>query len=520
MLAMPTAAQSPTIPYLSTALPAVDTELLVVPWFEDERRESLDGLNQAAGGEIARAVSSKEFAGKPFDIFMTLIVDRAWKARRVMVVGAGPEVAFTTDLARKIATAAGLAARRCRASDLAFVVRPGVPAPSGDIDIAGLLQSVTEGLTLAEFDGGSYKTGENRLAPAPRLSLVVLDWPDSSPESAPRRAGAINRGRTLGECCNLARELANEPGNTLTPREFATRAAKIAGDGGVSVEILDEKAIEALGMGLLLGVARGSSEPPRLMVLRHEPASAPHGSPVLGLVGKGITFDTGGISIKPADGMERMKDDMAGGAAVVCAMRAIAMLGAPIRVVGVVPMTENMPGGRAIKPGDILKSAEGKTVEVLNTDAEGRLILGDGLWYARKLGATHLVDVATLTGAIVVALGKTTTGLFGTPDWWVDQVRRVGDRAGDRMWPLPTYEDYFEQLKSEIADFTNTGGRPGGSITAALFLKEFSGGLPWVHLDIAGTAWSEESRPYQPKGATGVAVRTLAELAFTSTVWK
>jgi leucyl aminopeptidase len=254
------------------------------------------------------------------------------------------------------------------------------------------------------------------------------------------------------------------------------------------------------------------------MVFRHNPPGAT--GPVLGLVGKGITFDTGGISIKPADGMERMKDDMAGGAAVACAMRAIGKLGAPIRVIGVVPATENMPGGRAIKPGDILKSAEGKTVEVINTDAEGRLILGDGLWYARKLGATHLIDVATLTGAIRVALGTLTSGLFGTPTWWVEQVRRVGDREGDRLWPMPVDSDYFEQLKSEIADFTNTGGRSGGAITAALFLKEFTGGLPWAHLDIAATAWAEEPRPFMPKGATGVAVRTLAELAFTSDTWK
>jgi len=272
-------------------------------------------------------------------------------------------------------------------------------------------------------------------------------------------------------------------------------------------------------MGLLLGVAKGSSEPPRLMVFRHNPPGAP-ATPVLGLVGKGITFDTGGISIKPAENMDRMKDDMAGGAAVACAMRAIGLLNAPIRVIGVVPTTENMPGGRAVKPGDVLKSAEGKTVEVMNTDAEGRLVLGDGLWYARQLGATHLIDVATLTGAITVALGKWSSGLFGTPDWWVEQVGKVGNRAGDRMWPMPLYDDYREQLKSEIADFTNTGGRPAGSVTAALFLKEFTGGLPWAHLDIAGTAWAEDARPFQPKGATGVAVRTLAELAFTSQFWK
>jgi leucyl aminopeptidase len=266
-------------------------------------------------------------------------------------------------------------------------------------------------------------------------------------------------------------------------------------------------------MGLLLGVARGSAEPPRLIVLRHEPAGAP-AAPVLGLVGKGITFDTGGISIKPADGMERMKDDMAGGAAVICAMRAIALLRAPIRVVAVVPTTENMPGGRAIKPGDVLTGASGKTVEVINTDAEGRLILGDGLWYAQQLGATHLVDVATLTGACVVALGKAASGLFGTPDAWRDTVRDTAAVAGDRSWPLPLYEEYGEQIRSEVADIMNSGGRPAGACTAAMFLKEFAGDRPWCHLDIAGTAWAEDGKPYQPKGATGVAVRTLAELAF------
>jgi leucyl aminopeptidase len=271
-------------------------------------------------------------------------------------------------------------------------------------------------------------------------------------------------------------------------------------------------------MGLLLGVARGSVEPPRMIVLTHEPKGAAK-TPVLGLIGKGVTFDTGGISIKPAENMDRMKDDMSGGAAVLNAMAAIARLNAPVRAIGVIPMTENMPGGKAVKPGDILVSAEGKTVEVLNTDAEGRLILGDAMWYARQLGATHLVDVATLTGAVVVALGKTTSGLFGTPDAWVQAVLRASDRAGDRSWPMPVFDDYKEQLKSEIADFTNTGGRAGGAITGALFIEEFRGNLPWTHIDIAGTAWAEETKPYQPKGATGVAVRTLVELALDPEPW-
>jgi leucyl aminopeptidase len=217
--------------------------------------------------------------------------------------------------------------------------------------------------------------------------------------------------------------------------------------------------------------------------------------------------------------MDRMKDDMSGGAAAICALAAIGRLNVPLRCMAVVPMTENMPGGRAIKPGDVVTSAEGKTVEILNTDAEGRLVLGDALWYARKLGATHLVDLATLTGAVVVALGKTTTGLFGRPQAWVDAVLEASRRAGDRSWPMPIFDDYKELLKSEIADFTNTGGRPGGSITGALFIKEFAGELPWVHLDIAGTAWAEEAKPYQPKGATGVGVRTLVQLAMTAPAW-
>ena len=242
-------------------------------------------------------------------------------------------------------------------------------------------------------------------------------------------------------------------------------------------------------------------------------------SPVLGLVGKGITFDTGGISIKPAADMDRMKDDMAGGAAVACAMRALAELKAPIRVIGVIPIAENMPGGYAIRPGDVLKSASGKTVEVINTDAEGRLILGDALWYAKEMGATHLVDIATLTGAISVALGKITSGLFGTPTTFLEHVREIAERAGDRCWPLPLFDEYKDQLRSEIADMINTGGRLGGAITAALFLKEFTGGLPWVHMDIAGTAWAEENKPFMPKGPTGVGLRTLVELAFTSHTW-
>jgi leucyl aminopeptidase len=481
-------------------LSAIDADLLIVPWFQGELASAIPGLDAASGGELERAIVSNEFSARPFDLFFVTL--SGWRTRRVALIGGG-NAERGTELVRKLATAGGLAARQHRVSRAAFAVR-------GNGIAADLAQAVAEGLTLAEFHSGSYKTDDPPPAPVPEWTVVALDDVDGERAKAEL---AVSRGRILGECSNLARQLANEPGNVLPPREFARRATALASEAGVKTEILDEAQLEKLGMGLLLGVGRGSAEPPRLMVFHYDPPGAPK-TPVLGLVGKGITFDTGGISIKPADKMEQMKDDMAGGAAVACAMRAIALLKAPMRVIGVVPTAENMPGGKAIRPGDVLTSASGKTVEVINTDAEGRLILGDGLWYARQLGATHLVDVATLTGAVVVALGKVTSGIFGTPDSWVERVRAVANRAGDRAWPLPVFDEYKDQIKSEIADMMNTGGRAAGSITAAMFLKEFTAGLPWAHLDIAGTAWADEAKPYLPKGPSGVAVRTLANLAF------
>jgi leucyl aminopeptidase len=480
----------------------VDTDVLVVPVFDGEAASAvLPALDQASGGAVGRAIASTEFQARPFELFLTPLT--GWRAGRVALIGAGKAAEFDTEKLRKLATAGGLACRQRRIPRLAFLNR-------GSLDAAAAVQAIAEGLTLASFSGDKYKG--QRDAPPVGQALVALGG-----ASTPALESAVERGRILGESCNIARDLSNEPSNVLTPSVFAERGATIAREAGLHVDVLDEQEIARLRMGLVMGVARGSAEPPRVLVMRHAPAGA--SGPMLGLVGKGITFDTGGISIKPADGMDRMKDDMAGGAAVIGAMRAVSLLGAPINVIGIVPMTENMPGGRAVKPGDVLTGAGGTTVEVLNTDAEGRLVLGDGLWYARHLGATHLVDIATLTGACVVALGKVASGLFGSPQEWVDVVQRTSVKAGDRCWPLPLYDEYREQLKSEIADMANVGGRPAGACTAAIFLKEFAAELPWAHLDIAGTAWAEESKPWQPKGATGVAVRTLAELAFTSGEW-
>jgi leucyl aminopeptidase len=482
-----------------------DTDLVIVAAFEGEAEALGPMWSAATGGEIDRAIASKEFSGKLYETFFTPMTDQGYRARRVAVVGLGQQADFTVDRARRAAAAMGLTARHKKISRVAFHAH-------GVLESAEMIQAIAEGLTLAEFDAGRYKTAGYDPFALTELGIIV------DPSGKQTAQHAARRGRVIGEHCNRARELDNEPGNALTPSVFADRLSEIARDGGLNVQVLDHHELERLGMGMLLGVGRGSAEPPRLVIIRYEPKGAP-ASPVLGLVGKGITFDTGGISIKPAADMDRMKDDMAGGAAVACAMRAIAELQAPIRVVGVIPIAENMPGGRAIKPGDVLKSASGKTVEVINTDAEGRLILGDALWYAKEMGATHLVDIATLTGAISVALGRIASGLFGTPAAFVEHVRVTAERAGDRCWPLPLFDEYKDQLRSEIADMINTGGRLGGAITAALFLKEFTGGLPWIHMDIAGTSWAEENKPFMPKGPTGVGVRTLVELAFTSNIW-
>ncbi len=499
---MPTVHRTPAFVAASSA-DELTAEFLLIPVFEHDDIGDMPWLTARAHGQVERARARGELTGKLYEV--VVIVLDGERPMRAALVGAGPRESFTPDRLRRVAITGGLAARRARFTTVGFVQR------ATQIDSPTAAQVIAEGFTLANYDGASLKTGGD--------NPTWLDWVHvrlTAPDAASEQA--LKRGAVLGECTNMARALANEPGNVLTPRQFAERASAIASADGVAIDILDETRIAALKMGLLLGVAQGSQEPPRLAVLKYEPKDAVPGI-TLALVGKGITFDTGGISIKPAENMDKMKDDMSGGAAVICAMSAIARLRAPVRCLALVPMTENMPGGRAVKPGDVLTSASGKTVEILNTDAEGRLVLGDAIWYARQLGATHLVDVATLTGACVVALGKTTSGVFGTPESWVSTILRASEKAGDRSWPMPVFDDYKEQLKSEIADFTNTGGRAGGAITAALFIKEFTGDLPWVHIDIAGTAWAEETKPYQPKGATGVAVRTLVELAMAAGSW-
>ncbi len=492
--------------------PAADVavDMLFVPVFQDDADASVagvSGLDAATAGWIGQARASGEFRAKLYEFFIVPATS-GWKARRLAFVGAGKRAEITPERLRKIAASCGYTARLRLVTSAAILIRDG-------FEPLAFASTVADGLSAAEFDSGVYKADQTSEGRFPEQLIVIVPGGDRAALQA-----AVLRGRVIGDAANQARMLANEPANVLTPREFATRVQAMGVAAGLTVDVLDDTRLRELGMGLLLGVAQGSAEPARLVVLRYEPAG-PHAAktgPVLGLVGKGVTFDTGGISIKPAEGMDRMKDDMAGGAAVAAAVCAIAKLGGPHRVIGVIPMVENMPSGTAIRPGDVLTAANGATVEITNTDAEGRLILADALWYAQQLGATHLIDVATLTGACVVALGKTASGLMGAPDAWVDTIRTVAGRAGDRVWPLPLFDEYREQLKSEIADMINAAsGRGAGAITAAWFLREFvTNDRPWAHLDIAGTAWSEERKAYQPKGATGAAVRTLIDLGMTA----
>jgi leucyl aminopeptidase len=421
------------------------------------------------------------------------------RAERLLLVGAGKREDFSLDTVRKVAGSAARFLRGKGARSMAVLRR-------SQLDIGNSAQAVVEGVLLGLFEPDMYKT-ENK--EERRIDELILVAAAAGSEDA--LAQGVERGRIIGEAVNYARELSNEPSSTLTPAELAERAKETAARFGLEIDVLDEARMKELGMGALLGVARGSDEPAKMIVLRYVPdGAAPlDDDNVIAIVGKGITFDSGGISIKPSEGMEKMKYDMSGAAATLAAMRAIAQLKPGVNVIGVMPTTENMPSGRAYKPGDVLRAMSGKTIEVINTDAEGRLILADAISYARKLGATKIIDLATLTGAVSIALGSINVAILGNKQAFVDEVRGAAREVGERFWQLPMDDDYRELIKSDIADIKNSAGRAAGTITAAFFLREFAEDTPWVHLDIAGAAWENERKPYMAKGPTGVAIRTL-----------
>lgn len=441
--------------------------------------------------------SSGELSGKAYEC--TLIHrPPGLVATKLLVVGAGKKEKFNSTQRRRLAGTAVRYLRSRGVRDMAWVVH-------GAESESECIQTVVEGALLADYDPDRYKTersGESRID---RLDLVVSGPPGMEAEAT------AERGRILAEAQNFTRNLVNEPSNQMTPTLLAQQAKEMANRFGLECQVLGPDEIRALKMGAFLGVAQGSEEPPQLIVVRYAPEDAPE-TPVIGLIGKGVTFDTGGISIKPSEGMHEMKTDMAGGATMLGVMEAIAQLKPKLRVTAVVPATENMLSGKAFKPGDVITSMSGKTIEILNTDAEGRLVLADALTYAKQLGCTVLINAATLTGAVTIALGNITTGVFGWKREWVERVLAAAATAGEKMWALPVDEDYRDLYKSSIADLANIGGRYGAAITGAMFVGEFAGDTPWVHLDIAGTRWSNEEKPFMAKGPTGHGVRTLVQL--------
>jgi leucyl aminopeptidase len=437
--------------------------------------------------------TSGEFTGKPGELAV-LHQASGLTAKRLAVVGAGKRSAFDSAALRRAVGSTVRSLKQKGVKSLAWWLSDGDAA------------AVVEGAILGNFEPDQHKTSSKESKPLESF-LVVASSISSEVQAT------FDRGKILADAQNFTRELVNEPANLLTPMVMADRARAMAAESGLECEILDQDRMRQLGMGSLLGVAQGSAEPPALIIVRYRPANAAKSSDHLGLVGKGVTFDTGGVSIKPADRMDEMKYDMAGGAAVLGAMRAIAQLKPAIPVTALVPAVENMVGSRAQRPGDIVTSLSGKTIEVLNTDAEGRLILIDALTYAQRLGCTHLVDAATLTGAIVVALGTVNTGAFTNNDDMLARVMAAAKSEGEKTWHMPLDDEYKELLKNAFADLSNIGGRYGGAISAAWFLREFVGETPWVHLDIAGTAWLNDAKPFLAKGPTGVCVRTFTQLA-------
>lgn len=436
---------------------------------------------------LAQLKESGELKGKPYE--QTLIHRPAGlAARKLLVVGAGKREKFKPFEFGHLAGAAVRFLRTRGVRQMAWLV-------DEEIGTQGL-QVIVEGAILADYDADRYRTERNGDY---HIESFVLAGEKLAP--ADKLNAAIERGQVIAEAANFTRDLVNEPANRMTPGLLAQQASEMATRTGLEYQELGLEEIRNLKMGAFLAVAQGSDEPPRLLVLRYLPQNAPE-APVIGLVGKGITFDSGGISLKPSQNMHEMKTDMAGGATMLGVMQAIAQIKPKVRVIAVIPATENMPSGKAYRPGDVITSMSGKTIEVLNTDAEGRLALADSLTYAQQLGCSVLIDAATLTGAVTVALGNITTGVFGRNQEWVSRILASGSETGEKMWQLPVDDDYRELYKSSIADLANSGGRYGGAITAAMFVGEFAGGTPWVHLDIAGTRWSNDEKPYLAKGPT------------------
>jgi leucyl aminopeptidase len=484
---------------------SIGGDALVVTAFSGELGPVASELDDLLGGELADMLSSREMTGR-FGELMILPSAGGIAARRVAVLGLGDRAVLDTFRLHNAYTLAGRELRRHRLTRLVLAVDPSL-AETATPDLAALLRAMVTGTLRANHEGGVSKSEQDR---APLVEEVVVAGVDG--DAADSVDSALAEAVLLAESTLRVQRWVNAPANTLTPTRLAAEVTEMCAGTSLTIEVMDEAELESAGAGALLGIARGSDEPPVMIVVRHR--GGVEDGPTLALVGKGITFDSGGISIKPALGMESMKFDMGGGAAVLSALHAIAALEVPCNVVGIVPATENMPGGRALKPGDVVSALDGTTIEVVNTDAEGRVVLADGLALARRVGATHIVDVATLTGAAVVALGHVNAALMSSDRALTHLVMRAAREAGDRFAELPMSPEYEVCLRSEVADVRNWGGREAGAISGAVFIRAFSGGLPWVHLDIAGTVWNEQANLKEvPRGPSGAPVRTLVWLA-------
>lgn len=489
---------------ISGNFPEASVEALAVAIFKDEKTSSglLKDLDKLAGGQISPVIKAEEFKGEAGETALFRLTPKGkMKATRLLLVGAGDRKELK---AHDIAIAAGTATRYLRklnAKSIAFSCRT-------DVSGADAAQAAAQGAITSQFELDKYKTKDKN---EKSVGKFVFHYEGARNSELKR---GLDRGRVIGESMNFTRDLANEPPNILTPTEMANRAQKMAREVGLKCEILDEARMRKMGMGSLLSVSAGSEQPAKLIVLRYTPAkNTARKGDLIALVGKGITFDTGGISIKPAEGMEAMKYDMSGGATVIGTMRAIALLKPTVPVLGVVAAVENMPDGKATRPSDVVTAMNGKTVEILNTDAEGRLILADAVAYAEQQGATRIVDMATLTGAVIIALGNQNTGIMGNDQGLVDEIIGLGKDVGENFWQLPLGKEYSKLIKSDIADIKNIGPRgKAGTIMGAVFIQEFVDKAKWAHLDIAGTAWEDSVRPHQAKGPTAVALRTLIRL--------
>ena len=468
-------------------------------------------VNAALGGAISRLIGAGDFTGKLNQAAVLYpTAEASLPAPRVILVGLGKRDEFTLDRARQVAATAARKARDLGARSLASVLHG---AGAGGLPSREAAQALAEGSLLGVYrfeELKSRRSGDDEDAPR-RLERVAVVEMDAS--KLPEIEAGIHRGRILAESAGFARDLVARPANVLSPRALAEAARQMAAASGLSCEILEPPQMAELEMGALLGVAQGAEEPARFIILEHAPDGTADQPPVV-LCGKGITFDTGGISLKRPEGMGEMKTDMAGGAAVLGALRALALLRAPCRTIGLVPATENMPSGRAFRPGDVLRAMDGQTIEVVSTDAEGRLVLADALAYGQRYSPAAMVDVATLTGGVITALGHGAAGIMGNHPDVIARLQAAAGATGEKVWELPLWdEEYKRAIRSDIADMKNSGGRGASAIAGAMFLKQFAKQTPWAHVDMAGMAWTDTDSPYRPKGATGYGVRLLAEFA-------